>query len=210
MDCTKCGYPNIEEVKLCANCGNDLTKAIVIANNNYIKVIPSKNIDSAPIEKEERSHYTVDQNLEKTISQNFEKTDAKDMGKLDLTKTITDKEYNLVITGQAKPEEVLIGQNSSMLKPTYLKEDVPQYNPIEFEDNITVVRGNSDPGDTSISSHPHARISKKEGKWILENLASNKAVFVQVVGEVEIQSGTIVLIGSEKFYEFVPKSELEE
>lgn len=204
MECNKCSYPNIGGVTNCSNCGSDLTKSIVISKNDYIKVIPSDEIATAqrqPLQSQNSSE------LSKTISQNTRNSQEN----LDLTKTITDHEYNsLVITGQAVKKDILLGQNSSTLKPTYLNNKTPQYNPIEFQDELTIVRANADPGDISISSKPHAKIKKKDGKWILENLASNKAVFVQVQGEVEIGNGSIVLIGSEKFYEFIPKSEEEE
>ena len=222
MECSKCSYPNIAVAETCANCGNDLTKAIVVSKNDYVKVIPSSSsvsADSLMLDEEtfiqndlnktisqKEIHNNVESDINKTVSQ---KASSQENG-LDLGKTITDEEYNLIITGKHHHEDFLVNRKSSSLVPTYLNSDVPQYNPIEFNEEIIIVRGNTDPGDVSISSKPHARIAKKNGKWFLENLASNKAVFVQVNEDVEIKKGSVILLGSEKFYEFIPKIDEEE
>lgn len=62
-----------------------------------------------------------------------------------------------------------------------------------------------DKNDRSISINEHCKISKEDGKWYLENLASNKAVFVQVNEKIELTDDLIVLIGNTKFYTFNSK-----
>jgi len=62
-----------------------------------------------------------------------------------------------------------------------------------------------DKNDRSISINEHCKISNEDGKWYLENLASNKAVFVQVNEKIELTNDLIVLIGNTKFYIFNSK-----
>lgn len=59
-----------------------------------------------------------------------------------------------------------------------------------------------DESDRSISISQHCKITNKDGRWFLENLSSNGAVFIQVGKKVELDDDTIILIGNTKFYVF--------
>lgn len=70
------------------------------------------------------------------------------------------------------------------------------------QDRVQVNRSLVDENDKSISSECHAQITKENGKWYLENFASNKALFAQVTSKIELKKDMIILIGDSKFYMF--------
>lgn len=69
-------------------------------------------------------------------------------------------------------------------------------------DHQVISRKDVSESDLSVSASEHCIISKKEGKWIIENKGSNKAVFIQVTESTELVNDTMILIGDKSFYKF--------
>jgi hypothetical protein len=70
---------------------------------------------------------------------------------------------------------------------------------------LKVGRQELDPKDDSISSSGHLVLYQEEGTgaWKLRNQASNKALFVQVEGDVPVHSGTVILVGQHRLFRIV-------
>lgn len=70
---------------------------------------------------------------------------------------------------------------------------------------LKVGRQELDPKDDSISSSGHLVLyqEKGTGTWKLRNQASNKALFVQVEGDVPVHSGTVILVGQHRLFRIV-------
>lgn len=60
-----------------------------------------------------------------------------------------------------------------------------------------------DSNDESLSSKNHIVIQFKDGKWFISNQATNKAVFVQVNKEVELNNDDLILLGEKKYYKVI-------
>jgi len=74
---------------------------------------------------------------------------------------------------------------------------------IEFDsEDLDLGRRIISPNDASLSSERHVRIYKSNNEWILENHASNGAVFVQVTDQVVIKNGDTILLGESNFFTF--------
>lgn len=67
---------------------------------------------------------------------------------------------------------------------------------------VIVNRGLVDESDKTISLEKHARITEQNGKWFIENVASNQALFIQVTNKTKLENGMIILVGDSKFYQF--------
>lgn len=74
---------------------------------------------------------------------------------------------------------------------------------IEFDsEDLDLGRRIISPNDASLSSGRHVRIYKSNDEWILENHASNGAVFVQVTDQTVIKNGDTILLGESNFFTF--------
>ncbi|MBL7819919.1 MAG: hypothetical protein JNL65_04835 [Saprospiraceae bacterium] len=62
-------------------------------------------------------------------------------------------------------------------------------------------RKDIDHQDESLSQNQHVKFSFKDKNWIIDNIASNQAVFKMVRFEEKLQDGDIILIGRNKFYQ---------
>lgn len=92
------------------------------------------------------------------------------------------------------------------LEAIYLGQDSDQKMIINFNlsaEKMVIHRSMVDEGDSTISSNAHAIISKIGDEWSLENVASNKAVFLQVNESCKIKDGDIIMLGGDKFYIFI-------
>lgn len=100
-----------------------------------------------------------------------------------------------------------------MIQDLVLDEDGPasfrlinerSKDPVEFQgDGIVLNRGNLDPNNASLSGEQHAKISRENGQWYLEDLSSNKATFLQVRGKISLQAGDRIILGN-KIFRFDP------
>lgn len=91
--------------------------------------------------------------------------------------------------------------NKAILKAVSLNQ--VSVNDIELNQPITILnRDMVDPNDRSISISEHCRITNENGRWFIENTASNKALFLQVNSKTELTDDLIVLIGNSKFFIF--------
>jgi uncharacterized Zn finger protein (UPF0148 family) len=65
----------------------------------------------------------------------------------------------------------------------------------EGEKNI-LNRANLDHKNPSISKEAHATISFKDNKWVLEDMSSNGATFIQLTQPTELKNGSLIIIGN--------------
>ena len=84
--------------------------------------------------------------------------------------------------------------------PSFELRDEKQDRNIPFQGKeITLKRENVAPDSMSISGEAHARIHYKDGKWLVEDLSSNGATFLQVTRELEIKDGDMLILGQKVF-----------
>ncbi len=93
---------------------------------------------------------------------------------------------------------------TAFLEPLELnKEDSRDRTMIPVDPSGTIInRALVDLDDATISSGKHASITYADGKWHIENCASNKALFVQVKDATTLSDGDVVLFGIDKFFVF--------
>lgn len=65
-----------------------------------------------------------------------------------------------------------------------------------FEGNTSLNRQNLDQNNQSISKDDHAIIDFKDNKWILRDVSSNGATFIQVTQPAEIKDKDLIMIGN--------------
>ena len=85
---------------------------------------------------------------------------------------------------------------------TPISEDtgLPEGEPIVFEGNtIDLTRNNTDPKNSTITSHTQATIAYHEGKWSIEDKSEYKTTFVQAENKIEILSGSLILLGNQLY-----------
>lgn len=70
------------------------------------------------------------------------------------------------------------------------------------EDAWELRRQDIDLKDDSISEQTHLRITRDAAsdQWIINNVASNKALFIQVIGDVVLRQDMVILIGQHHLY----------
>jgi hypothetical protein len=89
---------------------------------------------------------------------------------------------------------------SFTLSPIKRNGEKKELNDIEFEgDSASLNRDNTDPGNLSITSRTQAIISRKDGKWFIEDKSDQKTTFVQVSSSHELHDGDIILLGNRLF-----------
>ncbi len=67
------------------------------------------------------------------------------------------------------------------------------------EQQTDLNRFNLEPDDHSISGKLHARIEKRQEKWVIIDKSSNQATFVQVLEEVPLTDHTRLILGNKVF-----------
>lgn len=94
------------------------------------------------------------------------------------------------------------GEKEQKFSLTPISEDtgMPEGEPIAFEGNtIDLTRNNTDPKNSTITSHTQATIAYHEGKWSIEDKSEYKTTFVQASDKIEIQQGTLILLGNQLY-----------
>lgn len=72
--------------------------------------------------------------------------------------------------------------------------------PITFEGNsVNLTRNNTDPRNSTITSHTQATIAYQDGKWSIEDKSEYKTTFVQAADKIEIQAGALILLGDQLY-----------
>ncbi len=68
---------------------------------------------------------------------------------------------------------------------------------IEFDgEDLTLNREQINPADMSISSGKHVQFTKQKGHWYVTDHSTNQATFLQVNGQVPVQSDSHIIIGN--------------
>lgn len=94
------------------------------------------------------------------------------------------------------------GEKEKKFSLTPISEDtgLPEGETIAFEGNtIDLTRNNTDPKNSTITSHTQATIAYHDGKWSIEDKSEYKTTFVQAENKVEIQAGTLILLGNQLY-----------
>ena len=94
------------------------------------------------------------------------------------------------------------GEKEQKFSLTPISEDtgLPEGEPIVFEGNtIDLTRNNTDPKNSTITSHTQATIAYHEGKWSIEDKSEYKTTFVQAENKIEILSGSLILLGNQLY-----------
>lgn len=94
------------------------------------------------------------------------------------------------------------GEKEQKFSLTPISEDtgLPEGDPIAFEGNcIDLSRNNTAPKNSTITSHTQATIAYHEGKWSIEDKSEYKTTFVQAFDKIEIQQGTLILLGNQLY-----------
>lgn len=94
------------------------------------------------------------------------------------------------------------GEKERKFSLTPISEDtgLPEGESIAFEGNtIDLTRNNTDPKNSTITSHTQATITYHEGKWSIEDKSEYKTTFVQAENKIEILPGTLILLGNQLY-----------
>ena len=94
------------------------------------------------------------------------------------------------------------GEKEQKFSLTPISEDtgLPEGEPIAFEGNtIDLTRNNTDPKNSTITSHTQATIAYHEGKWSIEDKSEYKTTFVQAENKIDILSGSLILLGNQLY-----------
>lgn len=76
---------------------------------------------------------------------------------------------------------------------------------IEFTGNkVLINRTDIDTEDSYVSRKAHAQFEYRDGQWYISNLSPNKALFIQVEGEIPIPENCMILFGVDNFFSFHP------
>ena len=60
----------------------------------------------------------------------------------------------------------------------------------------TLNRSSLDPGNASISGKKHAILEYQNGRWLISDVSSNHATFIQVKSEWELSNGIKIIVGN--------------
>lgn len=91
-------------------------------------------------------------------------------------------------------------------KPKLILVDENKNEEQAFEgEEISLNRTNLAPENSSISSKEHAKFTHKDGKWILEDKSSNGATFIQLTGKVNVDNGSLIILGDKVFRISIPE-----
>lgn len=94
------------------------------------------------------------------------------------------------------------GEKEQTFTLTPISEDtgLPDGEPIAFEGNtIDLNRNNTDPKNSTITSHTQATVAYEEGKWSIEDKSEYKTTFVQASEKIEIRPGMLILLGNQLY-----------
>ncbi len=221
-NCIKCGYILSGASRICPNCGHN-NEPIAIT----VRMPASENAENDPYGNEpvfppkDKNDITIAfpsglSNFKNTVAENNYGTDFPFMddgqNEVDHIAGHPDRTIREGYDDQLRNESKTTAFHESTEKsPTrleaiFLGQDTEQKMVINFNENqseLIIDRSIINDEDTTLSQTNHAVIRKIEGKWILSNNASNKAVFVQVRDNLEIHDGDVIMFGGENFYVFV-------
>lgn len=92
--------------------------------------------------------------------------------------------------------------NKSLLKLKPIGINKNKYSEIKIiNESQTISRKDIDETDLFISSDKHLKFFKKDDKWYIKNLSSNKSVYIRVDKNTVINNNDILLLGQNKLYE---------
>lgn len=100
--------------------------------------------------------------------------------------------HSLAPAAQAAPGFTLEPVNSSL-------EENPA-GKISYEGtSVALNRSNTEPGNPSITSKVQAEMIYKDGKWFVQDTSALQTTFIHVDGQVQVNDGSIILIGNRLF-----------
>lgn len=94
------------------------------------------------------------------------------------------------------------GQKEGEFKLIPISEEtgMPEGEALSYEGNSVILnRDNTDPKNSTITSHEQALISFEDGKWCVEDKSDYRTTFVQANRKIEIQQGDLLLLGNQLY-----------
>lgn len=87
-----------------------------------------------------------------------------------------------------------------ILTPISEETGQPEGDLLEYEGNeIVLNRDNTDPKNTTITSHEQAVVFFENGQWGIEDRSELKTSFVQASRRIELKKGDIILLGNQLY-----------
>jgi len=119
--------------------------------------------------------------------------------------TFKSKESGKVDEGINALKHPNLAKTSSIDSFEFIQKDVPRFKLSIFKgkkstvfEGLSVVlnRNNTDTNNANISKEAHAIVENKDNKWVLKDVSSNGATFVQVTKPTEIKDQDLIIIGN--------------
>jgi len=206
MRCPECGYQNDDNVTECVKCGTKLGRSSTqdSTSPNFVPTVHSNSGGTNPTIKGNIANQpawddNAPQNKENYLS-------CPECGHYPLQHPVSSTHpcpncsYSAADNGSAefktkKLENVDFGTEDYTVTLTEIHSEEAN----EFQGkSISLNRNNLDPQNESISSN-HAELKFKNGSWVIKDLSSNNATFVQVQDEAPIPNGSNIIIGNRIF-----------
>lgn len=178
--CPKCGYPLRPDAVKCPNC-------------NY-SVNGSSQIETKQVHDREDSQSNYQRRPTRMVNADPSPADAPaptrklNTGGGHFRGTINPYMMDY------RPEPAFV------LQPILRMNERKVVEPVEFEGNEVILsRENTEPTNSSITSHEQAVITCSDGHWFIENRSEQRTTFVQATKKIELHDGDIILLGNRLF-----------
>lgn len=216
MRCNFCGFNNPDDKKTCEKCNKPLTSSVAEeVAAAHVNVSTEAN-HSRPTERQPTGAF----NPKATVLENSVVGKSNNAGESKCPKcgvTLDDGGcpncgYQ---AGTKKPEHdndatdlrKTIRPNRKdekcggfKLIPISEKTGTPEGEELSYEGNTIVLnRDNTDPKNTTITSHEQASLSYENGIWSIEDKSEYKTTFVQAARKIELQQGDLILLGNQLY-----------
>jgi hypothetical protein len=221
--CSKCGYILSAASLICPSCGHNnkpVSKTVAMPIKEVHEQQPLVSQSIQPTEITSAHRLSSDhRDPAKTIAESSLEFGTQGTNTFDTNDTLvpnkTIREDN-TSTYRTAYEKVIKKENLNKspirLEAVFLGQDSDQNMVVNIpldSNKISINRASIDESDSTISAVEHASIYKEGDQWKIQNKASNKAVFVQVNNEANIQHGDIIMLGGDKFYVFIDEVDLK-
>lgn len=230
--CKKCGYILSDFSSLCPNCGhNNVPVSVTVRMPDKTQILDTgiqqeditrekeQNITgSYPDFRNKTEMYTPKGNFSGENNKTIAQKDEDNVTSNDKNVNVTIREnfnnlnsyndnFDIPASGVVESNEI---KSKVRLEAIFLGQDSGQKMVVNIPDNdsgISLNREMIDDEDNTISGDQHALIFKDENSWKIKNMASNKAVFIQVNDTSTLKNGDIIMLGGDKFYLFLDESQ---
>lgn len=200
ITCKKCGYPKLDDIAICPNCGashsdsSDTTESAENKLPNQFKrestsatVIFS---DSSNVAAQSPSYPNTKRTMRDTnITPSAMKATVRDISS-----------SNILQPKEVIPEKILKQEKDdlSLVLVDGFDNDVPKKIVCEIPSFI-LNRNNLDPANASISESAQAELSNENGEWYIRNLSEQNNTYIQINRKIRIEKGDVIIIGNRRY-----------